>query len=1575
MPRSQVARRSLFSAVGAFLACFCALAGGFGVAVASASQAPIAAYSFDEGEGSTVEDLTGDGHTATIEGADWSTRGKYGGAMEFNREAHDFLKVPAAEDLDETEELTVEAWVRPSETSYLAEIVMKEREGSGAKYSWTLDQQGAEAKEAAGYFMQTEEGMLAGGEGSLPLNTWTHLAITDDGAHNRLYVNGELVDTAAAIAFDGHGDIRIGGNAVFGQWFDGRIDEVRIYDRALSEAELQSDRISPIQTPQKDPVAAYSFDEGEGEVAHDAWGEHDGTIEGAEWARGKFGSSLKFDGEDMVTIPASEDLNLTEEFTLEAWIKPETEGEYGHLFVKEDAAEEQTAYVISKHESRFHARLGIPGVEEESPTDALELGSWQHIAATYDGGRVRFYVNGELVGNAPVADILSTDGALRIGDADLWWSDEGFKGRIDEVRIYDRALSDAEVQADSAAPIQTPQKSPIAAYSFDAGEGSTLEDVTGNEHDGTIEGPEWTDRGKYGNALSFNGESEDCVTVPDESGALQLTEELTLEAWVKPSGPTENDPIIFKEALGIGGQPGYAMGIGVTSSGKPEGVIGEEGESENVEAPGKIDSNVWTHLAFTYDGAHMRLYVNGSLVATQAQADAPLAAPGDLKIGCSAWWWEEGFDGRIDEVRIYDRALSAGEIGGDMNVGTQSSSRTPIAAYSFDAGEGSTLEDVTGNEHDGTIEGPEWTDRGKYGNALSFNGESEDCVTVPDESGALQLTEELTLEAWVKPSGPTENDPIIFKEALGIGGQPGYAMGIGVTSSGKPEGVIGEEGESENVEAPGKIDSNVWTHLAFTYDGAHMRLYVNGSLVATQAQADAPLAAPGDLKIGCSAWWWEEGFDGRIDEVRIYDRALSAGEIGGDSATPIQTPQKTPVAAYSFDAGEGETAEDITGNEHEGTIEGPEWTDRGKYGSALQFNGEEGECVTIPDAEDLRTTEELTLEAWVKPTSPVNDDPILYKSSWGYTGSALGIGIWSEGKPEGLIGEGEGEFENVVGPKAIEGNVWTHLAFTYDGAHMRLYVNGELVATQAQGEGPPWGEGDLVIGCNPNYSPEVFDGKIDEVRIYDRALGETELRQAMRAPLPLATTEAATDLGANDAVLNGTVKSNEPETEYYFEYGQTPAYGHSVTGEELGREPEKLEINQAIIHLSPETTYHYRLVADSLNGISYGKDLVLVTGNRALTTEEEAEIDEAEQRSELTPKAKEAGPGDFYGMMWTGDLVGMLNTNDFQTTEESGAKWIKLPVGIGFPEKQIIDAFEEADAHHLTILPGMGGGPFPRPETTLRKEWLDYAAETVKRYGPNSSYGIKTWEIWNEPNMPHPITFEDGEAPKQREEKAKLKSESIEKVNPNAFAGFFEEMAAVMRAAATEGENKEGIEILAPGLFGYRSPGCNPECHLKPRRFMTEMNAQLKGSPTSVYDALNLHPYVFKIGEHNKQHRPEKHDIVQLVEAIHQSIVELHDIRKDQPIWITELGFPVANLKNPKKFPPVTPLVQRLAVNASFSMMQSNRVLLNIPHAFYYNLQDIQEPGWDYHSGLLDLSNKKRPAWTAYKCLADGKPC
>jgi exo-beta-1,3-glucanase (GH17 family) len=100
----------------------------------------------------------------------------------------------------------------------------------------------------------------------------------------------------------------------------------------------------------------------------------------------------------------------------------------------------------------------------------------------------------------------------------------------------------------------------------------------------------------------------------------------------------------------------------------------------------------------------------------------------------------------------------------------------------------------------------------------------------------------------------------------------------------------------------------------------------------------------------------------------------------------------------------------------------------------------------------------------------------------------------------------------------------------------------------------------------------------------------------------------------------------------------------------------------------------------------------------------------------------------------------------------------------------------------------------------------------------------------------------------------------------------------------------------------------------------------------------------------------------------------VHALEPGNPLWITELGFPVANPGSKAGVPEVTNAVQKLLVQASFSMMQNNRNRLNIAHAFYYNVQDDAKPGWEYHCGLLTLAGSKRPAWSAFAKRAGGEP-
>jgi hypothetical protein len=256
-----------------------------------------------------------------------------------------------------------------------------------------------------------------------------------------------------------------------------------------------------------------------------------------------------------------------------------------------------------------------------------------------------------------------------------------------------------------------------------------------------------------------------------------------------------------------------------------------------------------------------------------------------------------------------------------------------------------------------------------------LDGEEGEEVTIADAND-LDFTEEFTLEAWVRPRETIEWSQVITK-------QRGAGISYQLTAHGNHNAPVGYiQGAEKEWGVDGgttPLPENVWSHIAYTSDGGKLRFYVNGELKGTASGFEA-VTGTGPLVIGGGS----EGyvFHGLIDEVRVYNRALSEGEVVADSGAGLQAASRSPVAAYSFDAGEGEVAEDVTGNEHDGAIEGATWFDHGKYGKALSFDGE-NDCVTIADAEDLRITEELTVEAWVKPSSPVSDDPVIYKDTWG----------------------------------------------------------------------------------------------------------------------------------------------------------------------------------------------------------------------------------------------------------------------------------------------------------------------------------------------------------------------------------------------------------------------------------------------------------------------------------------------------------------------------------------------------------------------------------------------------------------
>jgi hypothetical protein len=206
-----------------------------------------------------------------------------------------------------------------------------------------------------------------------------------------------------------------------------------------------------------------------------------------------------------------------------------------------------------------------------------------------------------------------------------------------------------------------------------------------------------------------------------------------------------------------------------------------------------------------------------------------------------------------------------------------------VAAYSFNAGAGTTVSDGSGNANNGVISGATWTPLGRYGAALSFDGVN-DWVTVTD-AASLDLTTGMTLEAWVYPTvSPTAWRTVVAKE--GTSPVIAYFLHASSLSADQPAMGIRIGGVEQQLKGGARLTANVWTHLAATYDGATLRLYVNGAQVASRAQSGAIVATTSPLRIGGNGIWGEY-FQGRIDEVRIYNRALSQAEIQSDMTTPL----------------------------------------------------------------------------------------------------------------------------------------------------------------------------------------------------------------------------------------------------------------------------------------------------------------------------------------------------------------------------------------------------------------------------------------------------------------------------------------------------------------------------------------------------------------------------------------------------------------------------------------------------------------------------------------------------------------
>ncbi|MGH8589734.1 MAG: PKD domain-containing protein, partial [Gammaproteobacteria bacterium] len=196
------------------------------ITVSSGNDALVAAYDFEEASGTTVADASGMGNKGTISGAARITQGRFGKALSFDG-VDDWVTVNDSASLDLTTGMTLEAWVYPTvDMTQWATVILKEQSG-GALYE--LHANGDQNQPLTSLTVGGRDRLLSGGPWLL-VNQWTHLAATYDGTTQRLYVNGTQVAQRRQTGpiQVSSSPLRMGGNSIWGEFFQGRIDEVRV---------------------------------------------------------------------------------------------------------------------------------------------------------------------------------------------------------------------------------------------------------------------------------------------------------------------------------------------------------------------------------------------------------------------------------------------------------------------------------------------------------------------------------------------------------------------------------------------------------------------------------------------------------------------------------------------------------------------------------------------------------------------------------------------------------------------------------------------------------------------------------------------------------------------------------------------------------------------------------------------------------------------------------------------------------------------------------------------------------------------------------------------------------------------------------------------------------------------------------------------------------------------------------------------------------------------------------------------------------------------------------------------------
>jgi len=692
--------------------------------------------------------------------------------------------------------------------------------------------------------------------------------------------------------------------------------------------------------------------------------------------------SLSFDDVDDYVI-VDNPIYSAEEFSLNCWVKFSQSGpnENGNL-IANWSMDPGGAYVLyySSYQGNQTISAIVGGDEEtvylETPLQSGDFNTWNFISLTYDGTHSKLYINGDLR-DSLYGEFGTIEGSniATFGVEENYNFGQGinahYGGLIDEISIWNKSLSNQEIQSYMSCPPTGHEESLVGYWKINEISSNIIYDASVNENHGIIYGgatlsedvpeqncdvnidTEAVEEGQQNYSMNFS-ENDGIFIEPIFDG---VQNNFSISATVKPNGSQTWGSIFLSRShyndtyLNIENDPSDSSNTQVRFFAS---YLQDNNSDNEVQLWGDVDLNQWNNIVGTYNGETIKLYVNGELVdSSTAYGEVDWSPNCWTSIGgdgnysadnCSGGY--TSMEGNINNLHIWNKPLSQSEIQNYINC-TPSGNEEGLAGYwDFNEGSGDTIYDISGNENHGIINGGLTYTTDVPENNCDVNTDIQTVEEEQDYSISFDGVDDFIDIGLPNGFDPSGSHTFMFYEkhfstdgcnSLGtIIGEYGY----GQTSQGLHYGYRACEANCplgncfgadfyNNTIYTESIHDLSWKHWAISYNHLtyERSIYLNGDLLANDF-LNVAYSGPFDLIIGASQFLDSEPsimgshFSGQLDEITLWNKELSIEEVQSNITCPPIPNQEELIGYWNFNEGSGEIVNDVSGNGNHGIING-----------------------------------------------------------------------------------------------------------------------------------------------------------------------------------------------------------------------------------------------------------------------------------------------------------------------------------------------------------------------------------------------------------------------------------------------------------------------------------------------------------------------------------------------------------------------------------------------------------------------------------------------------------------------------